>query len=61
MMEQKKWGVFKNFVDEMGDFTTNQRRFLDGALNRIDWSRKAISNRFRSVYYETTKHPVSPD
>jgi len=61
MMEQKKQGTFKNFVDEMGDFTTNQRRFLDGTLTRINWSREALSNRFLSVYYETTGHPVSPD
>lgn len=61
MMEQKKRGTFQEFVDEMGEFTTNQRRFLDGALNRIDWAREAISGHFRHVYYETMRHPISPD
>ena len=61
MMEQKKHGTFQELVNEMGDFTTNQRRFLDGALNRIDWTREAISGHFRHVYYETMRHPISPD
>jgi len=61
MREQKKRGRFQVFVYEMYDFTTSQRRFLDGVLNRIDWSREAISTRFREVYYEIQGHAISPD
>ncbi|MGE0832770.1 MAG: hypothetical protein AB7N99_08990 [Simkaniaceae bacterium] len=60
-LEQQTPGSMLDCVKEMGDFNDNQRRFLDGTLNQMDWQREGISGLFRQVYLDYHKHVISPD
>jgi len=64
LMEQEKPGTFVGFVQEMGKgiaFKPNQRRFLDQALRKMEWTREAIVNQLYNTYFAETRHAISPD
>ena len=52
--------VFPTFIQQL-DLTKSQRRFLDKAVGKIQWSREAISNLFFETYLQVKGGPVSPD
>lgn len=61
LMQKQESSTFIDFIKKMGDFTTNQRRFLHQALERMEWSRDAMVRLFYQTYFNYYKCSISPD